>query len=173
MSADAHGCPCLGDFWPKPAGAWISCCRRYRAGQAGASGQTSLDHRAGLPGTEAGTWFRSLRRTRLAWLHHHATLRIAAYGFLVAERNRLSHSARTGHLGLPAPEPPLDFRPAVRRVRPEQPLTNRAKDLLIGVVEIAKAYSYRARCVHLPLLDHQDGNDPSAAVADHQMSVGV
>src|SRR4051794_14578260 len=43
--------------------------------------------------------------------HHHATLCIAAYGFLVAERNRFSPSARVGNLGLPAPEPPPDFRP--------------------------------------------------------------
>ena len=43
--------------------------------------------------------------------HHHATLCIAAYGFLVAERNRFFPSARTGNLGLPAPEPPPDFRP--------------------------------------------------------------
>jgi SRSO17 transposase len=43
--------------------------------------------------------------------HHHATLCIAAYGFLVAERNRFSPSARIGDLGLPAPEPPPDFRP--------------------------------------------------------------
>jgi SRSO17 transposase len=43
--------------------------------------------------------------------HHHATLCIAAYGFLVAERNRFSPSARIGHLGLPAPERPPDFRP--------------------------------------------------------------
>ncbi len=43
--------------------------------------------------------------------HHHATLCIAAYGFLVAERNRFSPSARVGHLRLPAPESPPDFRP--------------------------------------------------------------
>jgi SRSO17 transposase len=43
--------------------------------------------------------------------HHHATLCIAAYGFLVAERNRFSPSARTGNLGLPTPEPPPHFRP--------------------------------------------------------------
>jgi SRSO17 transposase len=43
--------------------------------------------------------------------HHHATLCIAAYGFLVAERNRFSPSVRVGNLGLPAPEPPTDFRP--------------------------------------------------------------
>jgi len=43
--------------------------------------------------------------------HHHATLCIAAFGFLVAERNRFSPSARLGHLGLSAPEPPPDFRP--------------------------------------------------------------
>ena len=43
--------------------------------------------------------------------HHHATLCIAAYGFLVAERNLFFPSARTGSLGLSAPESPPDFRP--------------------------------------------------------------
>jgi SRSO17 transposase len=43
--------------------------------------------------------------------HHHATLCIAAYGFLVAERNRFSPSTRAGHLELPTPELPPDFRP--------------------------------------------------------------
>jgi SRSO17 transposase len=43
--------------------------------------------------------------------HHHATLCIAAYGFLVAERNLFSPSARSGTLGLPAPELPSNFRP--------------------------------------------------------------
>ena len=43
--------------------------------------------------------------------HHHATLCIAAYGFLVAERNRFSPSVRAGNAGLSAPKPPPDFRP--------------------------------------------------------------
>lgn len=43
--------------------------------------------------------------------HHHATLGIAAYGFLVAERSRFSPSARAGHLHLPSPETPPKFRP--------------------------------------------------------------
>src|SRR5205807_9865508 len=43
--------------------------------------------------------------------HHHATLSIAAYGLLVAERNRFSPSARAGHLGFVAPGPTPDFRP--------------------------------------------------------------
>jgi len=43
--------------------------------------------------------------------HHHATLCIAAYGFLIAERNRFSPSVRVGHLGLSAPGPAPDFRP--------------------------------------------------------------
>jgi SRSO17 transposase len=43
--------------------------------------------------------------------HHHATLCIAAYGFLVAERNRFSPSARAGHLGLAVPGPAPDFHP--------------------------------------------------------------
>lgn len=43
--------------------------------------------------------------------HHHATLCIAAYGFLIAERNRFSPSARAGHLGFVTPRPMPDFRP--------------------------------------------------------------
>ena len=43
--------------------------------------------------------------------HHHATLCIAAYGFLVAERSRFSPSAHVGNLELSAPEPPPNFRP--------------------------------------------------------------
>lgn len=43
--------------------------------------------------------------------HHHATLCIAAYGFLVAERNRFSPYARSGNLELSTPELPPDFHP--------------------------------------------------------------
>jgi SRSO17 transposase len=43
--------------------------------------------------------------------HHHATLCIAAYGFLVAERNRFSPSARSGQLGISLPQIPTHFRP--------------------------------------------------------------
>ena len=43
--------------------------------------------------------------------HHHATLCISAYGFLVAERNRFSPSARADHLGFAALGPAPDFRP--------------------------------------------------------------
>lgn len=43
--------------------------------------------------------------------HHHATLCIAAYGFLVSERSRFSPSARAGRMGLPAAAPLQGFRP--------------------------------------------------------------
>jgi SRSO17 transposase len=41
--------------------------------------------------------------------HHHATLCIAAYGFLIAERNRFSPSAKVGHLRLRTPRIPAHF----------------------------------------------------------------
>ena len=50
--------------------------------------------------------------------HHHATLCIAAYGFLIAERNRFSPSARVGNLRLSAPKRPPDFFP--RGARPSR-----------------------------------------------------
>ncbi len=43
--------------------------------------------------------------------HHHATLCIAAYGFLVAERSRFSPSARAGRLAFEASGQPPDFHP--------------------------------------------------------------
>ena len=52
--------------------------------------------------------------------HHHATLCIAAYGFLISERTRFPPSVRAGHVGLSAPEPPPDFRP---RGSPRPPRT--------------------------------------------------
>jgi SRSO17 transposase len=52
--------------------------------------------------------------------HHHATLCLAAYGFLVAERNRFSPSARAGHLGFVMPGPAPNFRP---RGSPHSPRT--------------------------------------------------
>ena len=45
------------------------------------------------------------------WFHHHATLCIAADGFLVAERNRFSPSAHAGHLGFITPGPAPEFSP--------------------------------------------------------------
>lgn len=50
--------------------------------------------------------------------HHHATLCIAAYGFLVAERSRFSPSTRAGQLDLPIPTMPPKFRP---RGSPDSP----------------------------------------------------
>jgi SRSO17 transposase len=43
--------------------------------------------------------------------HHHATLCLAAYGFLVAERSRFSPSARAGQVDLSVPAMPRQFRP--------------------------------------------------------------
>jgi len=43
--------------------------------------------------------------------HHHATLCIAAYGFLIAERSRFSPSARAGQLQLALPALPPEWKP--------------------------------------------------------------
>jgi SRSO17 transposase len=43
--------------------------------------------------------------------HHHATLCIAAYGFLIAERSLFSPSVRVGELKLPVPKIPAKFHP--------------------------------------------------------------
>jgi SRSO17 transposase len=43
--------------------------------------------------------------------HHHATLCIAAYGFLIGERSLFSPSVRVGQLKLPVPKIPAKFHP--------------------------------------------------------------
>ena len=43
--------------------------------------------------------------------HHHATLCIAAYGFLIAERSLFSPSVRVGEIKLPVPKIPAKFHP--------------------------------------------------------------
>jgi SRSO17 transposase len=43
--------------------------------------------------------------------HHHGTLCIAAYGFLVAERSRFFPSARAGQLEIPTPRPSENYQP--------------------------------------------------------------
>jgi SRSO17 transposase len=43
--------------------------------------------------------------------HHHATLCLAAYGFLVAERSRFSPSVGVSHLQLSIPQIPPEYRP--------------------------------------------------------------
>ena len=84
--------------------------------------------------------------------HHHATLCIAAYGFLVAERNRFSPSARVGHVGLSAPEPPPDFRPRARRVRPE-----RHNPHSIATLRIIIARHLLAQLPHCPFCGSRSG----------------
>ena len=61
-----------------------------------------LKQELGLGHFEGRTW---------RGFHHPATLCIAAYGFLVAERNLFSPSARAGNLGFVAPRPTADFHP--------------------------------------------------------------
>ena len=43
--------------------------------------------------------------------HHHATLCIASYGFLIAERNLFSPSARAGYVDIAVPGPTQNFQP--------------------------------------------------------------
>ncbi|MFZ0591601.1 MAG: IS701 family transposase [Bryobacteraceae bacterium] len=61
-----------------------------------------LKHELGLGHFEGRGW---------RGFHHHATLCIAAYGFLVSERSRFSPSTRAGHLKLSLPKLPNWFRP--------------------------------------------------------------
>jgi SRSO17 transposase len=64
----------------------VHTTRRHADQRTGRRGPSALAHRARLPGLEAGLRTRSLRGPWLARVPHHASLSIAAYGFLMAER---------------------------------------------------------------------------------------
>ena len=83
--------------------------------------QTSLDHRARLQELKQELGLGHYEGRGWRGFHHHATLCIAAYGFLVAERARFSPSARVGTLRLPVPEMPTGLPPPRRsRIRAER-----------------------------------------------------
>jgi len=84
---------------------------RYGLGGTGAFGETSLDYRADYQELKQELGLGHYEGRGWRGFHHHATLCIAAYGFLVAERSRFSPSARAGNVGLPAPKLSPDFRP--------------------------------------------------------------
>jgi hypothetical protein len=85
--------------------------QRHRLRSPRRFGEIALADRARLSGTQAGARLWRLRRAWVAGFHHHATLCIAAYGFLIAERGALPPSG--------PPRPPLfsgsalpdDYRP--------------------------------------------------------------
>src|SRR4051794_10631197 len=81
--------------------------------------------------------------------HHHATLCIAAYGFLVTERSRFSPSARSGKLQLRTPHFPLDFNLAVRRARAERHNPTSIATLRIKIARFLLAYFLTALFVAL------------------------
>src|SRR4029077_13847491 len=56
--------------------------------------------------------------------HHHATLCIAAYGFLIAERARFSPSGPGGAGGFEAPRLPEGYQPRGAPIRPERHVPN-------------------------------------------------
>jgi hypothetical protein len=55
---------------------------RHDAERSRRTGQAALADREGLSGAQAGNQARTLRKSRMERLHHHAALCIAAYGFL-------------------------------------------------------------------------------------------
>jgi len=74
--------------------------------------------------------------------HHHVTLCIAAYGFLVAERSRFSPSARAGQLELRAARLPPEFQPrgspsVITRI-PSQPYECRSPGILPDNSRVAR-----------------------------------
>ncbi len=72
---------------PEPTKYWLSNLPAdHLAQELVADAKTTLAHRTRLPGTQAGIRAGHFEGRNWRGFHHHATLCIAAYGFLVAER---------------------------------------------------------------------------------------
>ena len=82
--------------WPKASPSRpilaLDPCRRHSLRPASRPGQAALAHRARLSGAQAGGRPRAFRGRGWRGFHHHATLCIAAYGFLISERETISPS---------------------------------------------------------------------------------
>ena len=115
--------------------------RKHVSRRDGGSDQIALAHRTGLPGPQTGGGARALRGRGWRGFHHHATLCVAAYGFLISERETIpplgtGSRPTIGQLGLShhkrprrAPDPPGTARPELRR-DPAQTLDYRPRQRL-------------------------------------------
>jgi len=119
------GCPAGGrrlgqrprlPCWPYGTG--TDLCRRHAVhdqrmgtGNPSLAGQTLERNRTSAP---IAAWRPPPSAHFGRGFHHHATLCIAAYGFLVAERSRFPPWARAGRLEIPAPKLPPGFQPRDR-----------------------------------------------------------
>jgi len=94
------------------------------------------------------------RKQELGWGHyegrgwrgfpHHATLCIAAYGFLVIERSRFSPSARSGRLELRAAKIPPQFQPPRLAARAPNGITRSRSPRSASKLPAPCSSSYRA-----------------------------
>src|SRR5271154_388854 len=75
------------------------------------SGQAALAHRARLSGTQAGGRLGHYEGRGWRGFHHHATLCIAAYGFLIAEQATIPPSGPRSVAPVQVTPLPDNYRP--------------------------------------------------------------
>src|ERR1700756_2237110 len=85
--------------------------RRHRLAASGRHRQAALAHRTRLSGTQAGGRARAFRGRGWRGFHHHATLCIAAYGFLISERETIPPSGPRSTTLFPELTVPKGYRP--------------------------------------------------------------
>ena len=107
--------------------------RRHAHRRSRRHGQIALAHRARLRGTQKRTRPRPFRRAKWRGFHHHATLCIAAYGFLIRERAAIPPSGprrrQTSHISTrPRPRGAADpTRTAYRKLDRDNPKTTHGR----------------------------------------------
>jgi len=110
--------------WPRgeaePTKYWVSTLPPTTSSSSGQDRQTSLDHRAGLRGTETGTGAGALRGPQLAWISPSCHAVHRSLWVPGGERNRFFPLRPRRSSWIRCPRPAPDFRRAARRVRPER-----------------------------------------------------
>ena len=89
--------------------------------------------------------------------HHHATLCIAAYGFLVSEKETIPPSGPRSAALLPQPTLPDSYRPRGAPLRPERHIPNS-----IATMRRKAHRSYRCPLITLPMLRSGSGPTPKS-----------
>ena len=95
-------------------------CRKTSASPRGRAGQTALAHRTRLSGAQAEIGLGRFEGRGWRGFHHHATLCIGAYGYLICERQTIPPSGPSSAAHRQAPRLSRSPRPDAPPLRTER-----------------------------------------------------
>lgn len=112
----------------------VDASGKHQVARARRLRQAALAHRGGLSGTQAGGWLGHYEGRGWRGFHNHATLCIAAYEFLISERERIPPSGLRRTALFKAPALPQRYRPRGSPLRPERHIPNSIATMRIRLI---------------------------------------